>query len=139
MPTPISESANRIDLSPRIVDTTAVAASPATAAETVIATVNIPNFGDTVVTQKIYLEGWAALTVGTSGTTCNLRIRQSSVSGSVVATTGTTTVTAANLIETSVRGSDATPGVGTYVLTAQIGAAAAASTVSAVQLLATIV
>jgi len=138
---PITNSALESDWSPRVIDTTAVAASPALAAETVIATLNIPNFGGIAVTQRIYLAGWAAFVVGTSGTAVRLRIRQTSVSGTIVADTDALTggVAAGNKLAQDVSGSDATPGVGTYVLTLQVTAGAAASTVSAVQLLALIV
>lgn len=141
MPTPIRESANSLDLSPRIVDTTTITGSPALAAETIIATLVLPSFGDVVVVQKVYLQGWAAFTVGTSGSACNLRIRQTNVAGNVVATTGALTggIAAAALVAQDVSGSDPAPGVGTYVLTLQVTAGAAASTVSAVQLLAEIV
>ena len=129
------------DWSSRVVDTTTVAASPAAAAETIIATLAIPNFGGIPVTQKIYLAGWAAFTVGTNGTAVTLRIRQTNVSGTVVVTTGALTggVAAAALLAQDVSGSDAAPGVSTYVLTMQVTAGSATSTVSAVQLLAIVV
>lgn len=138
---PIELNANVIDLSRRVVDTTAVVASPALAAETIIASLAIPDFGLTPITQKVYLQGWAAFTVGTSGTAAQLRIRQTSVAGTVVAASGALTggIAAAALVAQDIAGSDATPGVGTYVLTLQVTAGAAASTVSAVQLLALIV
>jgi hypothetical protein len=138
MPTPIRIASPEIDLSGRIVDTTSVTASPATNAETIIATLVIPAFGDASVTGKVYLAGWASLTVGTSGTACTFRIRQTNVSGAVVVTSGALTggVAAGNLIAQDISGSDAAPGVGTYVLTLQVTGGAATSTVSAVQLLA---
>ena len=137
----ITLAAPSIDLSARIVDTTTVVASPAAAAETIIGSLTIPNFGGITVTQKIYLAGWAAFTVGTSGTATTLRIRQTNVSGTVIVTTGALTagIAAAALVAQDVVGSDATPGVATYVLTLQVTAGAAASTVSAVQLLALVV
>lgn len=142
MPTiPIRVASGEIDLSQRIIDTTTVVASPALAAETIIAQVTIPDFNVLAVTQKVYLAGWAAFTVGTSGTAIQLRIRQTNVAGSVVATTGALTggVAAANLLAQDVCGSDATPAAATYVLTLQVTAGAAASTVSQVQLLALVV
>jgi L,D-peptidoglycan transpeptidase YkuD (ErfK/YbiS/YcfS/YnhG family) len=141
VPTPIRSSANSLDLSPRFVDTTTITGSPALAAETIIATLVLPSFGDPTVVQKIYLQGWAAFTVGTSGTAVTLRIRQTNVAGTVIQTTGALTagIAAAGLVAQDVSGSDATPGVGTYVLTLQVTAGAAVSTVSAVQLLAQIV
>ena len=141
MPQPIVQSAGGLDLSARIVDTTTVGASPAAAAETIIGTLTIPNFLDAAVVQKIYLTGWAAFTVGTNGTAVTLRIRQTNVSGTVIATTGAVTggIAAANLCVQDVAGSDATPGVAVYVLTMQVTAGSAASTVSALQLVALIV
>ena len=137
MPTPIGQSINNHDLLSRFVDTTTVGASPALAAETIIGTLTNPNFGDLTITQRVYLAGWAAFTVGTSGTAVRLRIRQTNVAGTVVADTGALTggVAAGNLLAQDVSGSDASPGVGVYVLTLQVTAGAAASTVSALQLL----
>jgi len=131
MPVPIRLNVVEEDLSARFPVTTTVAASPALAAETIIATLNIPNFGDTAVVSGIQLTGWAAYTVGTSGTAVTLRIRQTNVLGTVVSTTGALSKTAANLYVDDVNGTDATPGVATYVLTMQVTAGAAASTVSA--------
>lgn len=138
---PITSSALQLDLSARIVDSTTVVASPATNAETIICSLAVPNFGEVAIAQKVYLMGWASFTVGTSGTACTLRVRQTNVSGSVVVTTGALTggIAAAALVEQDVCGSDATPGVATYVLTLQVTGGAAASTVSATQLLALIV
>lgn len=140
MPSPIRESANVLDLSPRIVDTTTVQGSPiAAAAETVIATLTNPNFGDLAITQKVYLEGWAAYTIGGSATATTLRIRQTSLAGTVVVTTGALTagVAAAALAAQDVMGADAAPGVATYVLTLQVTSGATNTTISAVQLLGT--
>lgn len=139
---PIENSAITSDWSPRIIDTTTVQNSPiAAAAETIIGTVNIPNFGGVAIVQKIYLDGWAAFTVGGSATAVTLRIRQTNGSGTVVATTGALTggVAAAALLAQDVCGSDATPGVATYVLTLQITSGATNTTISAVSLRATIV
>lgn len=137
MPTPISRSANALDMSPRVVDTTTVAASPSANAETIIATLTNPGFGDLYITQRVYLQGWCAFTVGTSGTAITMKIRQTNVSGTTIASTGALTggVSAGNLLAQDVSGSDATPGVGVYVLTLTVTGGAAASTVSAVQLL----
>ena len=139
---PIVTNAQLSDWSLRVVDTTTVQNSPiAAAAETIIATLAIPQFGTTAIVQKVYLQGWAAFTVGGSGTAATLRIRQMNGSGTVVVTTGALTggVAAGNLVAQDVCGSDATPGVATYVLTLQITAGATNTTISAVQLLAFIV
>ena len=137
-PVPIQYSGALVDLSPRIFDTTTVQGSPiAAAAETVIATVNVPNFGSVSIQSKVFLAGWAAFTVGGSGTAATLRIRQTNLAGAVVVTTGALTagIAAAALVAQDVSGSDPTPGVATYVLTLQITAGATNTTISAVQLL----
>ena len=139
MPQPIRESVSSIDLSTRFVSTTTVGASPTDNTETVIGTLTIAGFGDLYVTSGIRLRGWAAFTVGTSGVSANLKIRQTSVSGTTVAATGAVTETAANLDELTVLGTDAAPGVKVYVLTLTIASGAAASTVSALQLAADII
>lgn len=141
MPEPIRQSAVGLDLSSRIVDTTVVTASPALAAETIIATLTLPAFGGPTVVQKVYLDAWAAFTIGTTATAVTLRLRQTNASGTIVASTGALTagVAAAALIQQDIAGSDATPGVGTYVLTLQVTSATAASTVSAVSLRAIVV
>lgn len=137
MPVPIRINATEVDLSSRVVDTTTVQGSPiAAAAETVIATLTNPAFGDLSIVQKVYLAGWAAFTVGGSGTAATLKIRQTSIGGTVVASTGALTggVAAAALLAQDVSGSDASPGVATYVLTLQITSGATNTTISAVQL-----
>lgn len=139
MPQPIRESVTFEDLSTRLLRYGTVDASPAAAAETVIATLTIPNFGDLAVVSGIQLRGWLAFTVGTAGVSATLRIRQTNVSGTVVKSSGATTVTAANLLEMSVSGFDVTPGVSAYALTLTVGSASAASTVSAVELSAIVV
>jgi hypothetical protein len=70
-----------------------------------------------------------------------LKIRQTNGSGTVVAATGALTggVAAAALLAQDVSGSDATPGVGTYVLTLQITSGATNTTISAVSLRAFVV
>ena len=139
--TPIRISSAELDLSQRIVDSTTVVASPAAAAETIIASVTIPDFNILAVTQRVYLAGWAAFTVGTNGTAVTLKIRQTNVGGATVVSTGALTggVAATNLMAQDICGSDATPGVATYVLTMTVTAGSAPSTVSATQLLALVV
>lgn len=138
---PIHLSALGIDLSSRVVDTTSITGSPSANAETIIATLTIPNFANIAVVQKIYLMGWASLTVGTSGTALTFKLRQTDTSGATIATTGALTggVSAGNLLAQDVSGSDAAPGIGKYVMTLTVTGGAATSTVSAVQLLAVIV
>src|SRR5512146_60538 len=139
MPAPIKPSVVFEDLSARFVSTTTVGASPSAGTEVTIGTLTIANFNDIAVVSGIQLDGWAAFTVGTSGVSANLKIRETSVSGTTVAATGATTVTAANLVEMSVKGFDATPGVGVYVLTLLIGSGADTSTVSALSLKAIVI
>ena len=139
MPQPITQSASSIDLSTRFQSYKTVDASPSAGTETVIATLTLAGWGDMAVVAGVRIRGWAAFTVGTSGVSANLRIRQTNSSGTVIAATGATTVTAGNLYETSVNGFDAGAGVGTYVLTLTVGSGAAASTVSGLLLEAIII
>ena len=139
MPEPIRQSATGIDLSSRLLSYTTVDASPSAGSETVIATLVIPDFGDLAVVSGIRLRAFAAFTVGTSGVSANLKVRQTSVSGTTVCATGATTVSAGDLYSLFVAGTDATPAVGKYVLTLTVGSGAAASTVSALQLAADVI
>jgi len=139
MPQPISYDSQRLDLTKRFQVTTTVGASPALAAETIIGTLTLTGFSDTAVVSGVIVSGWAAYTVGTSGTAVTLRIRQTNVSGTVVVSTGALTRAAASLAADDVNGFDSGAGVGVYVLTMQVTAGAAASTVSALLLSAEIV
>ena len=133
MADPLVESARGLDLSSRLVDSTTVVASPAAAAETVIAQVQVP--GGLSYASGVRLAGWAAFTVGTSGTTVQLRIRRGTVSGAIVANSGACNDAAGVVDERNCHGFDAAPGDGqVYVLTMQVAGGAAASTVSAVEL-----
>lgn len=137
---PVKVNAYNVDMSGRWATTSVVAGSPALAAETVIATLTIPQ--NAAVISGIQLWGWCAFTVGTSGVSANLRIKQTNTSGSAINVgTGLTTVTAANLVETGVQGFDTAPTLPNqvYVLTLIVTSGAAISTVSAVQLSALIV
>lgn len=128
-----------VDLSERFAQSNTVVASPALAAETIICSLTLPQ--NVVLSNGIQLFGWAALTIGTSGTALNLRIRQTNVSGSVIVATGAQGVTAAALTETGLQGFDASPTLPgqIYVLTAIVTAGAAASTISACQLYANLI
>lgn len=127
-----------VNLASRIVSSHTVVASPSDNTETIIASVTLPLNVQTF--QAVELQGWAAFTVGTSGVSVELKIRQTDTSGTVIADTGATTATAANLGALSVSGSDASPGAGqAYKLTMTVASGAAASTVSAVYLRALIV
>lgn len=140
MPPALTIAAASLDLSGRYVYSTTVAASPALAAETIIAQVTLPDLGGITVTQGVWLSGWAAYTVGTSGTAVTLRIRRTNVSGTVVVNSGALNKTAAQLYADDVNTVD-TGGSGqqVYALTMQVTGGAAASTVSAVFLGAVII
>lgn len=134
-PVPIVVNGDGVDLSGRIAQSKTIVASPALAAETTICTVTIGS--NASVINGVILLGWCAFTVGTSGVSANLKIRQTGTSGTTISATGATTVTATNLWETGCQGVDLTPlAAGVYVLTLTIGSGGAASTVSGVQLLA---
>lgn len=134
MPAPIQYSAEHIDLSPRFFFSTTVAASPAAATETTICTLTVT--GDLAVGKGILLSGWLAFTVGTSGVSATVKIRQTGTSGTTIAATGAQNVTAADIRSFAIQGID-TAGVlpnQVYVLTLTVGSGAAASTVSACNL-----
>jgi hypothetical protein len=118
--------------------THAVVASPALAAETIIA--QLTNVGTDGPTQAVLLQGWAAFTVGTTGTAVRLRLRADSLTGTLVADSGAVTggIAAAALVQENVQGDDAPGDVDgkTYVMTLQVTGGSAASTVSAVSLFA---
>lgn len=143
MPEPVHVAGGAVDLSTRVVQSKTVAGSPATNAETVIATLTLPN--DLAVGLGVLLFGWAAFTVGTSGSACNLKIRQTGTSGTTIAATGATTggIAAANLVDMNAQGVDLSPSSPTtnqvYVLTLTVTAGAATSTVSAVSLVALVI
>lgn len=138
---PLHLSSLGSDLSPRFVMSSTVAASPSANAETTICTITLP--ANASVASGIFLCGFAAFTVGTSGTACNLKIRQTNTSGATISATGATTggISAGNLVDMNVNGLDTVatlPGQ-VYVLTLTVTGGAAASTVSAASLFAIIV
>lgn len=142
MPPPIQQSAAALDLSPRVFNSIAVVGSPALAAETIVCSVAIA--ADIAVIAGVYLFGFAAFTVGTSGDSINAKIRRTDASGQTVVATGVTNegVTAATQLGTrTVFGFDnfkPAPNA-VYVLTLTVGNGAAVSTVSAVTLIALVV
>lgn len=129
------------DLHNRFVFSTAVVASPAAAAETIIAQLTVAE--PEQVISGIWLGGFAAFTVGTSGTAVQLRIRRTSVGGALVVATGALTagIVAAALGAQDVEGVDTGPTLPgqIYCLTMQVTAGAATSTVSAVSLKAIVI
>lgn len=136
MPQPIQYDGAHLDLSPRFFHSTAVAGSPALAAETTVASVTIS--GDVAITKAAYLLTWLSFTVGTSGTSYRLRIRRDTIAGLTIVDTGLVTATAAAIVAPVVFGLDTTAtGVAQiYVTTLTVTAGSAASTVSAVNALA---
>jgi hypothetical protein len=138
-PIPISRALDGTDLSARFPFSTTVVASPAAAAETIIASLSTrATTNDLAVVSGVILFGWAAYTVGTNGTAVRFRLRQTDVAGAVKGDTGALTGSqhgAAILSDDNVMGVDtAPPAGGVYVLTMQVTAGSAASTVSAVML-----
>lgn len=138
MTEPITTTAVGLDLSSRVVASTAVVASPADATETIIASVTLPK-GLTIVA-GVALVCQAAFTVGTNGVSALLRVKQTNTSGAVKATSGAITETAANLDSSTIVGFDTAPADGqVYKATLTLASASAASTVSAVTLVAIVV
>lgn len=132
----IQVSGAGVDLGPRMGGNNTVVASPATNAETVVA--SIPAISDAVVTSKgVFLNFCVAYTVGTSGTAVQYRIRTgvTAGAGTVVYNSGATTagISAANLVVESINGFDAAPSFPgqAYCLTLTVTGGAATSTVSA--------
>lgn len=126
----ILSNVRNLDLSSRFLTSTVIVASPALAAETIICTLTVP--ADITLVAGVRLEGYATFTVGTSGTNANLRIRQTNAVGASIVPSGAVPVTAATAAAISVTGFDSAPAAGlVYVLTLQVTAGAAASTVSA--------
>lgn len=132
--------ASGIDLSTVFAKSAAVVASPAAAAETIIASVTT---GAVRADQSVYLFGWAAFTVGTDGVSVQLRARRATVGGTLVGDSGALTagIAAAKLDAATLLTIDAPGAVGqqVYKLTMQVASGSAASTVSAVTLVALVV
>lgn len=138
MAPPIQIGAATVDLSQRFVQSVTVAASPAGSSETTICTITIPTGLTNAV--GVWIMGWAAYTVGTSGVSVNLKIRQTGTSGTTISATGALTKSAGSLYADDVRGFDTSPPTaGVYVLTMTVASGAAASTVSACQLAAWVI
>jgi len=138
VPEPFRLSGQNVDLSPRVFRDASVDASPAAAAETVIATVSIgPDLGFGL---GVLVIGYAAWTVGTAGVSANFRIRRDSLTGTIVKASGATTRTAAQLQHDTIVGIDTSPTFPNevYVLTLIVASASAESTVSAVELVAVV-
>jgi hypothetical protein len=139
-PVPIRETAEGIDLSPRLQRSVAVAASPAAAAETTVCSLTLS--GDIAVVAGTALFGYVALTVGTNGTDVTVKLRRTDTSGTTVVSSGIINAPAAgDLLAYSIQGFD----TGTvmpsqvYVLTVTVANGSAPSTVSAASLIAIVV
>jgi len=136
MPDVTQLSGRAIDLSPRFAVSTTVVASPTAGSETVIGQVNMATGLN--ITAGVVVQGWTTITIGTNGVSVRLRIRQTSISGTIVADSGVVTagIAATNVTTQDCGGFDTSPPAGgVYVLTALVGAASAASTVGALLLL----
>lgn len=141
MPQPITASVAGIDLTERFIENHTVSASPALAAITTVATLTWNPQNNPTVVYGAILEAAVALTIGTSGVSAKLDIRRTNNTGTVIATTGAVTATAASLIALSTQGVDQVqfaPGQ-VWVVCLTIASGAAASTVSSVSILGTIV
>lgn len=136
MAAPFQQSAAVLDLSPRIFRSATVAASPAAATETIIASLTLNQ--DIAITTGVLLIGWAAFTAGTNAVGGQLKIRRTDASGSTVKDSGAVTVVATKLYSPDIVAFDAfqaAPGQ-VYVLTLTMASGSAESTVSAVTLIA---
>jgi hypothetical protein len=119
--------------------TATIVGSPAAASETIVAQVVLPV--QVRADQNVWLFGFCAYIVGTSGTAGTLRLRRTNVGGTIVASTGALVVAATNPVAPIIIAPDAPGAVANqvYVLTLQVTAGAAASTVSAVALFAQVI
>lgn len=135
MPSHIGQNARFLDLSQRIVGSTSVVASPTGAAEAVIASIALP--AGLSYAAGVALVGQVGYTVGATGASGRVRIRQNSVTGPVVADTGAVTETPANVDNHVAVGFDTAPvDAGVYKLTLTVASAVTASPVGACGLLA---
>lgn len=119
-------------IAPRLLASATVKASPALAAETDVC--EIAGIATRSDQDAVILHGSVDITAGTAGTAVTLKIRQGAgVGGTVVATYGPVTVTAADRYSIPIDGVDVPGQVAgeSYTLTATVTAASAASTVHA--------
>jgi hypothetical protein len=143
-PQTIQVSGAGVDLSPRFLANNTVVASPATAAETVVASLG-PFTGALVVASGVFVFAQVSLTVGTSGTSARYRIRQGTTAGSgtVVYDSGVcgAGITATASLVENIVGFDSSPTLPgqSYCLTVTVGSASATSTASAVAIAAIVI
>lgn len=138
-PEPERYSGALIDLSPRVARTATVVASPADNTETIIASVTVNRNVQAVLGVLIIAQ--AAYTVGTSGTSVNLKIRKTDASGSTLYATGAVDIAATKLGDGCLIAVDTSPTLPgqVYVLTMTVASGAATSTVSATQIFALVI
>jgi len=139
MPEAIRIGGAGVDLSQRLFRTATVAASPADATITAIASLTIPD--DLAITEGVLLFGYAAYTVGTAGVSALFQMRRTGVAGTIIKASGLKTVAATELHDECIVGFDtgATLPGQVYVIAMTVTSASAASTVSAVELIALVV
>jgi hypothetical protein len=148
MPYGFIQSANTLDLSPRIGTSSTVVGSPAAAAETVVCQI-VGLDGQLSAALGVFLSGVASFTVGTTGTAITLRIRTgiTAGAGTVVASSGAITggIAATNLVSQDLQGFDTAAAGGaaiastSYCLTLQVTGGSAPSSVSQTNLVALII
>lgn len=138
-PQPIQYGGAELDLSARFFQSATVVASPAGAAQTIIASLTINE--DIALMEGVLLVGYAAYTVGASGVSVQFRLRRTDTNGTVVKSSGLMTRVAGDLQADTIVGVDSGIAVlnQVYVLTMIVTSGAATSTVSAVTLAAFVV
>ena len=125
-----------VDLSDRIMANTTVVGSPALAAETAIASVTVKGAVSTALGVIVICK--ASFTIGTSGVSYQLRTYHGTASGTKLDDSGAVTAVATDLYSTTVVAFDPSPKLPNqvYTTTLTIASGAAASTVSAVTIVA---
>ena len=135
--TPMQVGGRYVDMSSRVTKSTAILGSPATNAETAIATTPVIDATINYSVAIVFAE--LAYTIGTSGTACTVQLRRGSgTAGASQYTTGAQTGghnTATQLVADDVMCIDGTPAT-QYTVTLQVTGGAATSTVSATQIVA---
>lgn len=133
---PVQYGGAGLDLSPRLSRTATVAASPADATITAVATLTIE--GNPFVAEGILLIANVSLTIGTAGVSVLTQIRRTGVAGTIIKSSGAVTGAATELVSPTVVGFDTGPTLPgqVYVVAITVASATAASTVSSVDLVA---
>lgn len=136
----ITRSAAGLDLTDRVFQSSAVAASPSASTITTICSTTWSPVDFPAMLLGVELEGYCSVTIGTNGVLATLQIRRTNTTGTVIATTGAVTVVATQVYNLSCQGLDTTattPGQ-VYVLCLTIGSGSASSTVGSAQLFGTV-